>query len=305
MSNQTLNLCILLTIFSLPLVAEPPKPVDKVLDQATISPETAKRIPAPPLPSGNPKLDAIRERVKNVQQQHSQYLADVASGKVIPFADLREMRPHQLEQLKELQKSYDALLLEKDPKKVGLLSHGLLTALQPIGPYLMPADIGNGYANYLSPQQVAELDSLEAAWEDADRDYNTDAKALNFLVSRQMYTLTKLGVPLIVSAPPASTVIFQTHGGGFFTNKLPYISVQADAAGFATAEWVSYGDSVGDTTISARCENAPPALDLTITTVQLKLNPLPDLPNPGTLTPPSAPSEPSEPSESSAPSSNP
>jgi hypothetical protein len=240
--------------------------------------KTAAKVPAPPLPAGNAKLKTIRERVKAIQKKQAQYLADVASGKIIPQAHLREMRPRQVKQVNELQKSYQQLQTEKDPKKADLISKALLAGLQPFGPHLKTAAVGKGYLNYLSKQQQAELQKLESDWDAADRDYNTKAKPLSFLGTGEVYTLTNLSVPLIVEAPPFSTVIFRTHAGGFFSNKLAYQAVQANKAGIAQADWVTYGGSIGDTIISARCKEAPPAQNLTITTVRLQLHPLPDLP---------------------------
>jgi hypothetical protein len=54
--------------------------------------------------------------------------------------------------------------------------------------------------------------------------------------------------------------------------------VQANEAGIAQTEWVSYGDSIGDNVIGVRSKAAPPAANLTVTTVQLMLSPLPELP---------------------------
>jgi hypothetical protein len=188
------------------------------------------------------------------------------------------LRPQQIEQLKVLQRSYQLFQTEKDPEKSNLIATALLAGLQPLGPHLLPASSGKGYLNYLSAQQEAELQRLNLAWEASDKDYDSKAKPLHFVGFDQIYTLTHLSVPLIVQAPPSSIVIFQTHGGGFFSNKLTYQQVQANNAGLARVDWVTYGDSVGDPIISVRSEAAPPAHNLTISTVQLQLVDLPELP---------------------------
>jgi hypothetical protein len=238
----------------------------------------AKNVPAAPLPAGSDKLDAMRARVSQLHKQRAEYLQDIASGKTNPFAHLYEARPKQIEDLKALTFSLRDINNELNPSKKQLLFSAFFAALQPIGSFLEIADPGEGYTNILSKDQQAELIRLEAAWDTADKDYNTAAKPLHIIGPGQLYTITSLSVPIIVHAPPSSKVIFQTFGGGFFSNKLALIEVEATAAGVAQAEWVSHGDSIGDTFIGVRSASAPPAQNLTITTVQLKLSALPEFP---------------------------
>lgn len=245
---------------------------------AEIAEFLVKNVPAAPLPAGSSKLDAMRARALQLQKQHAQFSDDVASGKVNPFAHLIAARPQQIEDLKALTISLREINTEIDPVKKEALLKAVFIALQPIGSYLEIAEPGKGYTNILSKDQQAELTRLEAAWDTADQDYDTKNLPLHFIGSGQLYTLTNLAVPLTVKAPPLTKVIFQTHGGGFFSNKLALIEVEANNEGFATADWVTYGDSIGDTVITARSASAPPAQNLTITTVQLKLSALPELP---------------------------
>ncbi len=91
-----------------------------------------------------------------------------------------------------------------------------------------------------------------------------------------LYTLTHLSVPLEVKAPPSSTVLFHTHGGGLFPNKLPLISVIVDQTGIARTEWITHGDAVADNIITVRSPQAPTLGEFGITIVQLKLRDLPE-----------------------------
>ena len=269
-----------------PSESSAPKTLAAALGQIPTDPEAAakqaeflaKNVPAPPLPAGSTDLDALRERANNLQKQRAQYLQDIASGKAIPQAHLRETLPQRMDALKALALSLGEMEAETDPGKKQLLSKAFFAALQPIGSFLEIADVGKGYVNLLSEQQQAELTRLGEAWDAADRDYGTKAKSLHIFSPGQLYTITGLSVPIIVQAPPSSKVIFQTFGGGFFSNKLALIEVEANKEGFAQAEWVSYGDSVGDTVIGVRSKAAPPAANLTITSVKLELSPLPELP---------------------------
>lgn len=238
----------------------------------------AKNVPAAPLPAGSKNLDALRIRAASIQKQRAQYLKDIASGKTIPYAHLHEARPQQLKDLHALTLSLREINTEANPNQKALLFKAFFAALQPIGPYLEIADPGEGYANILSEEQQADLTRLEAAWDAADKDYTTTNKPLQITGPGQLYTITNLSVPVTVKAPPKSIVIFQTFGGGFFSNKLALIEVEANAAGIATAEWISYGDSIGDAPIGVRSKNAAPAANLNITTVQLKLGALPEIP---------------------------
>lgn len=238
----------------------------------------AKNVPAAPLPAGSDKLDAMRARAAQLQKHRAHYLQDIASGKTNPFAHLYAARPQQIEDLKALTFSLREINNETVPSKKQILFNTFFTALQPIGSFLEIADPGEGYTNILSKDQQAELSRLEVAWDDADKDYNTAAKPLLITGPSQLYTITSLGFPIIVHAPPSSKVIFQTFGGGFFSNKLALIEVEANKEGIAQAEWVSYGDSIGDTFIGVRSKSAAPTQNLTFTTVQLKLSALPVLP---------------------------
>lgn len=238
----------------------------------------AKNAPAAPLPAGSTNLDGLRARAANLQKQHAQHLQDIASGKTIPHAHLHEIRPQLIADLNALTLSLGEITAETDPGKKQLLSKAFFAALQPIGSHLEIADVGKGYLNILSEQQQSEHTRLEQAWDAADHDYDTKARSLHIIGPGLLYTITHLSVPIIVQAPPSSKVIFQTFGGGFFSNKLALIEVQANDAGIATADWVTYGDSIGDTVIGVRSKAAPPAENLTIATVQLKLSPLPELP---------------------------
>lgn len=218
-----------------------------------------------------------------VVRRSGQHLQDIATGKTLPHAHLHAIRPQLETDLKALSRSLDQITTETDSAKKETLSKAFFAALQPIGPHLETADPGEGHVNLLSAQLEADLTRLEQAWDAADKDYDTTAAPLQILGPGLLYTITGLSVPVAVQAPPSSKVIFQTFGGGFFPNKLALIEVEADAAGIARTEWVSYGDSFADTVIGARSAAAPPAENLTITTVQLSLTPLPELPP---ITPP-------------------
>jgi hypothetical protein len=273
-----------------------PKVLDSAQKQIPTDPKAAaeqaeflkKNVPAAPLPAGSPHLDSLRARAVELQKQHAQYLQDFAAGKTIPHAHLHETLPQRTQDLKALTLSLDQVKSEADPSKKQLLSKAFFAALQPIGSYLEIAAANTGYVNMLTEQQQAELTRLEQAWEAADKEYDNKPQPLHFVGPGHLYTITSLSVPIIVQAPPSSKVIFQTFGGGFFPNKLAIIEVQANAAGIAETEWVSYGDSIGDTVIGARSKSAPLAENLTITTVQLQLSPLPELP----IQLPSAPATP-------------
>lgn len=238
----------------------------------------AKNVPAAPLPVGSTHLDALRARTAQVQAQHAQLLADIAAGKTIPHAHLRETLPQRVAELKALTSSRDGMVSENDAVKKQTLSKAFFAALQPLGSHLEIADAGAGYMNILSEQQQADLTRLEQAWDVADKDYDTKSKPLHIVGPGHLYAITNLSVPIIVQAPPSSKVILQTFGGGFFPNKLALIELQANEAGIAQTEWVSYGDSIGHTVVGLRSKAAPPAENLTITTVELRLSPLPELP---------------------------
>jgi len=238
----------------------------------------ARNVPAAPLPAGSTKLDSLRARAADLQRQRNQHLQDIASGKTIPHAHLHAIRPQLIDDLAALTLSLGEISTETDPDKKQLLSKAFFAALQPVGEHLEIADTGEGHTNILTEQQQEELTRLERAWDAADKDYDTGAKSLHIVGPGQLYTITNLSVPVIVQAPPASKVIFQTFGGGFFSNKLALIEVEANDAGIAQVEWVSYGDSIGDTVIGVRSKAALAASDLTITTVRLKLSALPELP---------------------------
>jgi hypothetical protein len=283
--------CTLLILSSVTLVLAQapegkPKALDAVQKQIPTDPKAAaeqaeflaKNVPAAPLPAGSAPLDALRARAADIQKQHAQYLADIAAAKTIPHAHLHETLPQRTQDLKALTLSLEQIKTEADPAKKQLLSKAFFAALQPIGSYLETAAANSGYVNRLTDQLQAELTRLEQAWEAADKEYETKNQPLHFVGPGQLYTITSLSVPIILQAPPSSKVIFQTFGGGFFPNQLALIEVQANAAGIAATEWVSYGDSIGDTVIGVRSKAAPPAANLTVTTVQLLLSPLPELP---------------------------
>jgi hypothetical protein len=238
----------------------------------------AKNVPAAPLPAASARLDLMRGRAADLQKSHHSHLQEIAAGKTNPHAHLLAIRPQLTADLKVIEASLSDLSTETDPEGKRLLSKAIFAALQPIGAYLETADAGEGHVNLLNERQQSDLSRLERAWEAADRDYDTKAKPLHITGPGQLYTITRLSVPVIVQAPPRSKVIFQTFGGGFFTNKMALIEVNADEAGIARTEWVSYGDSIGHTVIGVRSGSAPPASDLTITTVQLKPAQLPEPP---------------------------
>jgi hypothetical protein len=209
-----------------------------------------------------------------LQKQRAQHLQDIASGKTIPHAHLHEMRPKLIDDLKALTLSLDQIQSETDTAKKQALSKAFFAALQPIGSHLVIADAGTGHLNLLSTEQQAELTRLEKAWDAADQNHNTQAKPLQILGPGQLYTITHLSVPIIIQAPPSSKIILQTYGGGYFPNKLALIELETNPTGLAQTEWVSSGDSIGDTHIGVRSRAAAPVPNLTITTVQLKLTPL-------------------------------
>lgn len=202
-------------------------------------------------------------------------LADIATGKTQPHAHLREGLPQRTAELKALSQSLDQLKSETDAAKQKLLSKAFFAALQPIGGFLEPADPGLGYLNLLTKQQEAELTRLEKQWDTADRNHASSTQPLQFVGPGLLYSITHLSVPIIVKGPPSSKIILQSFGGGLFPNKLALIELQTNEAGIAETEWVTYGDSIADNVIGLRSASAPPAENLTITTVQLKLTPIP------------------------------
>lgn len=268
------------------LPANAQAPLDKVKKQVPTEQDAIKEqaefllknVPAAPLPAGSTELDAMRKRAKSLQEKHTAYAKAVASGKVDPFSHLRKARPQHERDVASLKNHITQLNNEENPSKKIEISKLLFIALQPVGHLLEFADVGKGYANLLSKDQQKELTRLEKDWDLAGKDYSTDASPLVVLGPGQLYTLTSLSVPIIVKVPPSSTVLFHTHGGGFFSNKLAIIAVQANKEGIATANWVTYGDSIGDTQIGVRSLSAPLAHNLIITTVQPKLRGLPAIP---------------------------
>jgi hypothetical protein len=267
------------------IAQQTPKSVEAVTkqvptDQAAIKDQAEfllKNVPASPLPAGSIKLDIMRKRAKALQEQHAAYAKDIASGNKVPFSHLRDARARHEQEVLVLRNHIGEISNEKDPKKRKIISKALFAALQPVGGFLEHASIGKGYTNLLSRDQQQELTRLERDWDIAGRDYAEDVAPLVTLGPGWLYTLTNLSAPITVKAPPSSTVLFRTHGGGFFSNKLSIIAVRANKEGIATAEWVTYGDSIADTTIGIRSIDAPPAHELIITTVQPKLRDLPEI----------------------------
>jgi hypothetical protein len=99
----------------------------------------AKNVPAAPLPTGSKNLDVLRARAAAIQNQHAQYLADIASGKINPYAHLIEARPKLIEEHKALTlalREINSEEVKNDPYKKQLLFKAFFAALQPVGPYL-------------------------------------------------------------------------------------------------------------------------------------------------------------------------
>jgi hypothetical protein len=237
----------------------------------------ASNVPAPPLPAGSPRLDTLRARAASLLERHVRYAEDVAAGRIDPDAHLRQGRPQHLEQVAELGRLFAEASDEVDPDRRAALSRAFFAALQPLGTFLEYADPGEGYINLISEQQQAELERLEEAWLDAQRDHPDGGQPVSAMGPGQLFTVTNLSVPLIVKAPPSSVVYFYTHDGGLFPNRLPIIEVEAGRDGIARTEWVTHGDAIADNAVTVRSPAGPSLGEFTITIVKLMLRDLPEL----------------------------
>ena len=246
----------------------------KQLSKVAPDPQSANKIVVPPLPAGNKRLDEMRKRSKALLEQRAAYLKKVAEGKIDPHANLRKLRPQHQRQLTDLQNSLKNWRSEKNSAQREILEKALLVALQPVGPYLEHASVGDGYINLLTEKEQAAMVRLDKLWESSNAG---PAKASPFLMGPgEVYTLTKLSVPLVVRVAPSATVYFRSHGGGEFPNGIATIAVKADQNGIASTRWITHGDSVGDSMIGILADGSSSMSKITITTVGLNLIPLPE-----------------------------
>lgn len=241
----------------------------------------ARNVPATPLPLSS-RLDTLRARAAQLQKQHADYLDKVAAGEAAPFPEIAEARPQHEKEVAALAQSLADLSAEDDADKRELASRALFAALQPLGPMLQDADYVEDYENVITPDQLAEYQRLETAWEAAAVNHAPGTQPLSTVSPGQLYTLTHLRVPLVVKARPNSTVLFRAQAGGLFSNKLPIIEKTTDENGIATAIWSTQGDAIANCPIDLLSPDAPTdGASFNITTVKLVLAPLPGVAVPG------------------------
>ncbi len=235
----------------------------------------SKNVPAAPLPAGNPRIDAMRDRIKDLHKSQAQWFADVSSGKVIPFEHIVKNRPLHEVELQKLKDSLATLATVKDPKENKQLASSLYHAIQPLGFLLEPALPGDVPDFPLSGAQIEELKSIDQSLAGELEDPGPDSPKLTPVPLAPIYTIVGLSVPLEVHTQPGIDIVFSSPDAGVFENDLSLVAVRADEDGIARTEWRSRGNATGDAQVIA----TTPGLDLetsfSVHIMDLKLRPLP------------------------------
>ena len=219
----------------------------------------------------------MRKRAQLVIKRHADHRKGVAEGKIIPWAELRAEWPKWETQVLNLQRSHAAMIAETDPKKRLPLSKAFFAALQPIGPFLQPATFRRSDLS-LTPKQAAELETLEFA-DTGPALPDPKGKMLKTLTPTDVFTLIDLSIPIILRGPPETEIFLSAGGGGSFENGLPMQRIKTDKQGIAESSWVSRGDSIGLSVLTASTPMCINEINYQVEVVQLALIPLPELPS--------------------------
>ncbi|MDD9952014.1 MAG: hypothetical protein OXT67_10680 [Zetaproteobacteria bacterium] len=211
-----------------------------------------------------------------VLKNNATYWKGVTDGSIVPWSELREEWPKHVATVAKLQKDHAAILNETDPKKREALSVPFFSALQLIGPYLQASDYRNTDLS-LTPDEAKELDALESA-DIGPAPPDPNGKTLQALTPTEVFTLLDFSVPLEIKGPPETEVFLSSGGGGVFENNLTMQRLKTDKQGLARSSWVSRGDSVGLSMITATSPACGNELAWQIEVVHLALMPLPPLP---------------------------
>jgi hypothetical protein len=230
------------------------------------------------------KSDTIAKRIKFLQQRQAEYLKNVAAGKIKPNADLSD-------KWDKIQKDAFALRhLISDLNKYDIdnpnrliVETKILSSLQEVGQYLLPASHPKYTPRTLDKSQIAEMERIEKAIETIDYGTAADrkkAKPVKLVGSGMMFTLIQLPVPLVLKSEPNEKIYLTADTGGAFSNGLSLIELETSDEGIAKTTWVSIGESVATCYISMYSKIAIERQEIQIEVVTPSLAALDGLPKP-------------------------
>jgi len=110
----------------------------------------------------------------------------------------------------------------KDPSRPGVESK-LLSQIQQIGIYLAPATHPEFDPPHLSPEQVAEMERIEAAITNLSYGDRKKAQPVEVIGSGPIFALIYLEVPIILKSKPNEMIYLVAMAGGRFANGLPLV----------------------------------------------------------------------------------
>ena len=221
----------------------------------------------------NKKLTEMHKRAMLVRKSSADFQALVAEGKMHPWGEIADQYPAMRDTVERLANDYTVLLNEENPVKRQELEAALILALQPVGPFLQSADPISVDLT-LASEQLKELQDLS----DADRAPDLDSdSSLGYLTPSFTYALLNIPVSIKIEAPSNVDIYLSSGGGGIFPNGLAMQKIRSNDQGLAETTWISKGDSIGLTTITASSPSVNNRLTYQIDTVQPKLRKLPVL----------------------------
>jgi len=226
----------------------------------------------------------IRSRIESLHARQADYLKQVASGEIKPNKDLEAKWPQIQADALLMHQSVESLngLDAGDPKRPALEAT-LLSQLQAIGIYLAPATHPAFTPTQLNPEQVAEMERIEAAIASLTYGDRKKAQPVKVLGSDPVFALVYLPVPIILKGLPNEKIYLAAMAGGRFANGLSLIELTADADGMAKTHWVSIGEAIGTCDISIYSQAAIERETMRIEVVSPNLNIFEGLPKPETI----------------------
>ncbi|MFT5905506.1 MAG: hypothetical protein ACI9E1_001104 [Cryomorphaceae bacterium] len=230
------------------------------------------------------KSDAITKRIKFLQQRQAEYLKNVAAGKIKPNADLIDKWDKIQSDVFAIRNDISALNnLDPNDRKVPFVEAKILSSLQQVGQYLIPAGHPEFTPLKLDKSQIAEMERIENAIENINYGTAADrknAKPVEVIGSSIMFTFIELSVPLVLKSKPNEKIYLTADTGGAFSNGLSLIELETDDEGIANTTWLSIGDAVGICDLSIYSKVAIERQQIQIQVVAPSLPALEGLPMP-------------------------
>ena len=261
--------------------------------------EAAKPLPNQVLsPVDVARNKAYHLRTLELFKMRTHYLEKIKNGELVPNAFLLEKVPGFKENLPTLTRLYNETLKSETERVKERNTSDILTMIQPLGLILAMAEHESNPAT-LSEGQVAEAAEWQVNFRKAMSEKDENLAPLIFLKGQSTYTLLHLKTPLLLRGKPNSKIYLETVDGGSFSNGVNRIELSADAEGFASTYWISGGESIGESMITAYSAGSPELIYHAMEVKQLKLKNLNPLTQVNNLIPSSTPnSEPGIPNPS-------